>query len=87
LRPQPASASAAAASRTNAHLDDNGLEIRFTAISPKRPHHTKIASLWRDPEIKEICDAIAAQPNFRSFSSRLSQLLACVRTFLGAVPP
>jgi hypothetical protein len=28
-----------------------------------------------------------AQPNFRSFSSRLSQPRACARTFFGAVPP
>src|ERR1700678_2912530 len=54
LRPQPGSASATAASRTTVHLDDNGLEMRFTAISPKRRHHTKIASPWRDPEIEEI---------------------------------
>src|ERR1700722_10286586 len=30
---------------------------------------------------------IATQPNFRSFSSRLSQALACAATFFGAVPP
>src|SRR3954470_15707944 len=28
-----------------------------------------------------------SQPNFRSFSSRLSQPLACASTFFGAVPP
>ena len=29
----------------------------------------------------------AAQPNFRSFSSRFAQALAWAATFLGAVPP
>src|ERR1700716_945604 len=29
----------------------------------------------------------SAQPNFRSFSSRLSQAFACASTFFGAVPP
>jgi hypothetical protein len=28
--------------------------MRFTAISPKRRHHTKIAPLWRDPDDDEI---------------------------------
>src|ERR1700722_3167442 len=30
---------------------------------------------------------LRAQPNFRCFSSRLSQAFACARTFFGAVPP
>src|ERR1700727_3433758 len=52
-----------------------------------RRHHTKIGLLWRDPYVGEFPARIPAQPNFRSFSSRLSQALACAVTFFGAVPP
>src|SRR5580704_12953911 len=52
-----------------------------------RRHHTKIDLLWRDLRRAEFPAGITAQPNFRSFSSRLSQVLACASTFFGAVPP
>jgi hypothetical protein len=52
-----------------------------------RRHHTKIALIWRDPDHHEIAAKLVAQPNFRSFSSRFSQALACASTFFGAVPP
>jgi hypothetical protein len=56
-------------------------------MSPKRLHHTKIAPFWREPDGDEIAVEFPTQPNFCSFSSRLSHDLACARTFLGAVPP
>src|SRR5262249_56305704 len=87
LRPQPDSVSTETASRTTAHFGDKGLEIRFTVISPRRLHHTKIAPLWREPDGDEITAENPPQPNFRSFSSRFSQDLACANTFFGAVPP
>src|ERR1035437_9010553 len=52
-----------------------------------RRHHTKIALFWRGLDKNEIAAKFAAQPNFRSFSSRLSQVLACASTFFGGVPP
>jgi hypothetical protein len=39
------------------------------------------------PKSIEFSHAKPAQPNFRSFSSRLSQAFACDVTFFGAVPP
>src|SRR4029078_3904620 len=39
---------------------------------------------WKPKKLqRNFCD----QPNFRSFSSRFSQALACAVTFFGAVPP
>src|SRR4051812_24229088 len=59
----------------------------FPDHARRGPHHTKIALFWRGPESHESAAKFLPQPNFRSFSNRFSQALACAATFFGAVPP
>jgi hypothetical protein len=87
LRPQPASASVTVIRTSPTHLEDAELAVRFTAISPNAAAPYKDWPLLARVSLIEFVAKFPAQPNFRSFSSRFSQALACARTFFGAVPP